>query len=89
MPDIEGLYHCTGFSGHGIVQSPAIGLIMSELILDGKSSFDVSSIEADRYFDIPGYLDRDDIEAKCVSMAANYYGKVERATAVACANSTP
>ena len=67
MPDIEGLYHCSGFSGHGIVQSPAIGLIMSELILDGKSSYDVSSIEADRYFDMPGYLERDDIEAKCVS----------------------
>jgi sarcosine dehydrogenase len=87
MPDIEGLYHSSGFSGHGIVQSPAIGLIMSELILDGKSSFDVSSIEADRYFDMPGYLDRDDIEAKCVSMAGNYYGKVERAGPVT--RSTP
>ena len=89
MPDIEGLYHCSGFSGHGIVQSPAIGLIMSELILDGKSSYDVSSIEADRYFDMPGYLERDDIEAKCVSMAGNYYGKVERATPVAGAHSSP
>ena len=38
MPDIEGLYHCSGFSGHGIVQSPAIGLIMSQLILDGRST---------------------------------------------------
>jgi 4-methylaminobutanoate oxidase (formaldehyde-forming) len=83
MPDIEGLYHSSGFSGHGIVQSPAIGLIMSELILDGKSSYDVSSIQADRYFDMPGYLEREDIEAKCVSMAGNYYGKVERATPVA------
>jgi 4-methylaminobutanoate oxidase (formaldehyde-forming) len=83
MPDIEGLYHSSGFSGHGIVQSPAIGLIMSELILDGKSSYDVSSIEADRYFDLPGYLERDDIDAKCVDMAGNYYGKVERATPVA------
>jgi 4-methylaminobutanoate oxidase (formaldehyde-forming) len=27
MPAIEGLYHCAGFSGHGIVQSPTIGLI--------------------------------------------------------------
>jgi glycine/D-amino acid oxidase-like deaminating enzyme len=83
MPDIEGFYHTSGFSGHGIVQSPAIGLIMSELILDGKSSFDVSSIEADRYFDMPGYLERTDIDAKCVDMAGNYYGKIERATPVA------
>jgi glycine/D-amino acid oxidase-like deaminating enzyme len=83
MPDIDGLYHSSGFSGHGIVQSPAIGLIMSELILDGKSSYDVSSIEADRYFDLPGYLDRNDIETKCVTMAGEYYGKVERATPAA------
>ena len=89
MPDIEGLYHSSGFSGHGIVQSPAIGLIMSELILDGRSSYDVSSIEADRYFDMPGYLKRDDIEVKCVSMAGNYYGKVERATALAGAQTQP
>ena len=51
--------HCSGFSGHGIVQSPAIGLIMSQLILDGKSTYDVKSIEADRYFDMPGYLERE------------------------------
>jgi 4-methylaminobutanoate oxidase (formaldehyde-forming) len=90
MPDIEGLYHCSGFSGHGIVQSPAIGLIMSELILDGKSSYDVSSIEADRYFDMPGYLERNEIESRCASMAGNYYGKVERATPVASgAHSSP
>ena len=38
MPDLEGLFHCAGFSGHGIVQSPAIGLIMSQLILDGEST---------------------------------------------------
>ena len=78
MPDIEGLFHCAGFSGHGIVQSPAIGLIMSQLILDGTSTYDVQSIEADRYFDLPGYMERADIEAKCFDMAGNYYGKVER-----------
>jgi len=83
MPDIDGLFHCAGFSGHGIVQSPAIGLIMSQLILDGASSYDVKSIEADRYFDMPGYLERTDIEAKCVSVAGNYYGKIERPSSVA------
>jgi 4-methylaminobutanoate oxidase (formaldehyde-forming) len=83
MPDIDGLYHCAGFSGHGIVQSPAIGLIMSQLILDGESTYDVESIEADRYFDMPGFLTRADIEARCISMAGNYYGKIERPTPVA------
>jgi 4-methylaminobutanoate oxidase (formaldehyde-forming) len=88
MPDVEGLYHCSGFSGHGIVQSPVIGLIMSQLILDGTSTYDVSSIEADRYFDMPGYIEREDIEARCVAMAGNYYGKIERPTPVEGAHSS-
>ena len=83
LPEREGLFHCAGFSGHGIVQSPAIGVIMAELILDGQSSYDISSIQADRYFDLPGYKERADIEQKCREMAANYYGKVERPTPVA------
>jgi glycine/D-amino acid oxidase-like deaminating enzyme len=70
------------------VQSPVIGLIMAELILDGKSSYDVKSIEADRYFDMPGYTQRGEIEARCVAMAGNYYGKVERPTPVAGAHAT-
>ena len=82
MPDLDGLYHCSGFSGHGIVQSPVIGLIMSQLILDGASSYDIESIEADRYFDAPGYLSRPEIELRCWEMAGNYYGNVERATPV-------
>jgi glycine/D-amino acid oxidase-like deaminating enzyme len=83
MPDIDGLYHCSGFSGHGIVQSPTIGLIMSQLILDGQSTYDCESIEADRYFDVPGYINRVEIEDKCVRMAGNYYGTIERPAPVA------
>ena len=82
LPDVAGMFHCTGFSGHGIVQSPAIGVVMAELILDGKSRYDISSIEADRYHDMEGYTDRKDIEARCLNMAANYYGSVERPTPV-------
>lgn len=83
MPNIKGLFHCSGFSGHGIVQSPVIGLIMSQLILDGQSTYDVASIEADRYFDMPGYIDRRDIENRCAEMAGNYYGKIERPSVAA------
>ena len=78
MPNLDGLFHCAGFSGHGIVQSPTIGVIMAELILDGKSTYDVSSIDADRYFDFPELQKRADIESKCAEMAGNYYGRVER-----------
>jgi len=37
IPGVEGLHICAGFSGMGFKISPAIGLGMSELILDGKS----------------------------------------------------
>ena len=77
LPDHEGLYHCTGFSGHGIVQSPVIGVIMSELILEGKSSYDIESIEADRYWDVPGFQDRAEIKERCYKMQGSYYGRVE------------
>jgi len=77
LPGHEGLYHCTGFSGHGIVQSPVIGVIMSELILDGKSSYDIESIEADRYWEVPGFQDRVEIKERCYKMQGSYYGRVE------------
>jgi 4-methylaminobutanoate oxidase (formaldehyde-forming) len=77
LPEIDGLFHCSGFSGHGIVQSPTIGRIMAELILDGESSYDIRAIEADRYFEVPGYQERAAIEAKCRYMAGAYYGRVE------------
>ena len=34
---IEGLYLCTGFSGHGFKLAPAIGICMAEMILEGES----------------------------------------------------
>lgn len=77
LPDIDGLYHCAGFSGHGIVQSPTIGVIMADLICDGKTSYDIEAIEADRYFDVPGYQERAQIKRKCAAMYAGYYGRVE------------
>jgi len=38
VPTVEGLFLCAGFSGMGFKLSPAIGLVMSELILDGKAT---------------------------------------------------
>jgi len=77
MQDIEGLYHCSGFCGHGIVQSPTIGVIMSDLIRNGKTDYDIAAIEADRYFDVPGFQDRAEIKSRCYKMHAGYYGRVE------------
>jgi glycine/D-amino acid oxidase-like deaminating enzyme len=38
IPGIRGLYICAGFSGMGFKISPAIGLVMSELVLDGRAT---------------------------------------------------
>ncbi len=75
-PDIEGLYHCSGFCGHGIVQSPTIGKIMAELIVDGRSSYDISEIEADRLFEEAEFRDRSVVEQRCHATASGYYGAV-------------
>jgi glycine/D-amino acid oxidase-like deaminating enzyme len=34
---IEGLYICAGFSGHGFKISPAVGILMADIISDGTS----------------------------------------------------
>ena len=50
IPGVEGLFCCTGFSGMGFKISPAIGLVMSETILDGKArTVDISSFHPHRF----------------------------------------
>ena len=36
-PDVKGLYFANGFSGHGVMHSPATGRILADLILHGES----------------------------------------------------
>ncbi len=48
--EIEGLYFCCGFSGHGVMHSPAAGRAIAEIILDGKADFlDVSCLNLERF----------------------------------------
>jgi sarcosine oxidase subunit beta len=50
IPGIAGLYVCAGFSGMGFKISPAIGLVMSELLLDGRGkTVDISSFRPSRF----------------------------------------
>jgi sarcosine oxidase, subunit beta len=50
IPGKRGLYICAGFSGMGFKISPAIGLVMSELLLDGSGkSVDISSFRPERF----------------------------------------
>jgi glycine/D-amino acid oxidase-like deaminating enzyme len=78
MPDVEGLYHCAGFCGHGVMQSAAIGVVMTELILEGRCRYDLAEIEADRYYDLPGFRDRAYVTERCREAYASTYGKVEK-----------
>jgi sarcosine oxidase subunit beta len=47
---IENLYFASGFSGHGVMHSPATGRALSEIILDGEANFlDVSCLSLARF----------------------------------------
>jgi glycine/D-amino acid oxidase-like deaminating enzyme len=47
---IEGLYVCTGFSGHGFKLSPVVGVVMTELVLDGRATtIDISPLRMSRF----------------------------------------
>ncbi len=50
IPGVENLHVATGFSGHGFMQSPATGMVMSEFILDGQAhTIDVSDLGIERF----------------------------------------
>ena len=49
-PGVSGLYVVCGFSGMGFKISPAIGLVLSELLLDGRAtSVDITSFDPARF----------------------------------------
>ena len=48
-PTVEGMFHCTGFSGHGFMHAPAAGQITSEILTDKTPSIDVSSLSPSRF----------------------------------------
>jgi len=44
-----GLFHAFGFSGHGFQLGPAVGAVMSELILDGKTPTPIAAFDIGRF----------------------------------------
>jgi sarcosine oxidase subunit beta len=49
-PDVRGLYFVNGFSGHGVMHSPASGRITADLVLQGRSSLvDAAQLNVDRF----------------------------------------
>jgi sarcosine oxidase, subunit beta len=45
----EAVYAACGFSGHGFMQSPAVGKSVTEELLDGHASLDLSPYRIDRF----------------------------------------
>jgi sarcosine oxidase, subunit beta len=48
-PSISNLYLANGCSGHGVMHAPAIGQVIAELIVDGRSSIDIHSLRPSRF----------------------------------------
>jgi sarcosine oxidase, subunit beta len=49
-PHVEGLYFVNGFSGHGVMHSPASGRIVADLIVNGYSDlFNASQLRVERF----------------------------------------
>ncbi len=58
-PDLKGFFVIAGFSGHGMMQGPAAGLALAEMIGYGESrSIDVAGLDARRFAE--GRLLRED-----------------------------
>jgi sarcosine oxidase subunit beta len=50
VPDLDGFIVAAGFSGHGFMQGPAIGLAIAELIIDGSTrTVDLSAFRPSRF----------------------------------------
>jgi sarcosine oxidase subunit beta len=51
----DGVYAACGFSGHGFMQSPAVGRALAEEIVNGRSTVDLSPYRLDRFSGEPGF----------------------------------
>ena len=47
---VEGLYFAGGFNGYGFKLSPAVGIVMAELITEGEAKLaDISALGMERF----------------------------------------
>jgi len=50
LPQVDGLYSCTGFSGHGFMHGPICGLLLAEEVLDGcAQTVDIDPLRWERF----------------------------------------
>jgi len=48
-PECANLYYINGSSGHGVMHSTALGQLLAELMVDGKTSIDTSALAPTRF----------------------------------------
>jgi len=49
-PNVEGLFFVNGFSGHGVMHSPASGKVAADLVLKGRSDLiDANQLSVERF----------------------------------------
>ena len=48
-PTVKGMFHAVGFSGHGFMHAPAVGLITAEILSGKTASVDISSLAPERF----------------------------------------
>ncbi len=48
-PGVDGLLLANGFSGHGFMHAPAVGLLVSELVVDGRTRLDLRPLRPERF----------------------------------------
>lgn len=50
-PNFRNLYLVNGSSGHGVMHSPALGQLVAELIIDGRSSLNLHPLRPSRFLE--------------------------------------
>jgi sarcosine oxidase, subunit beta len=48
-PELENVYYAAGGCGHGVMHAPAIGHLLTELMLDGETSIDIRKLDPGRF----------------------------------------
>jgi sarcosine oxidase, subunit beta len=49
IEEVEGFWCAAGFSGHGFMQAPAAGLLLSQLLIDRRAEIDLAPFSAARF----------------------------------------
>ena len=48
-PNAVGIFHAIGFSAHGLQLGPIVGKIMTDLVLDGKTTLPIEPFHINRF----------------------------------------